>query len=105
MWSARLLEQSFSTYISQKCAYKKVTNRVKPVATTLLEDFHIIQNRPSDLLVDMPILPFIPPDFTPGVRYTQERYEAQNIDPDNFLWLKEAKLAHHLIKLQELAFA
>ena len=86
-------------------AYKKVANRVKPVATTLPEDFRIVRKIPSDPLADMPGLPERPPNFTPGVRYTQERKEAMDVNKDGFLWPEEEKLVHHLIKEQEMGFA
>ncbi|KAF7763894.1 hypothetical protein Agabi119p4_8431 [Agaricus bisporus var. burnettii] len=53
----------------------------------------------------MPALPFHPPDFTPGTRYTEERKDAMNVNKEGFLTDEEEKLVHHLIKLQELAFA
>ena len=46
-----------------------------------------------------------PPDFTPGKRYTQERYEAMNVDPAGFLWSEEKKLVHFFILMHEMAFA
>jgi len=60
-------------------AYKKVAHRVKPVATTLPEDFRIICCIPSNPLETLPLLPFHPPDFIPGLRYTLERKLAMNI--------------------------
>lgn len=85
--------------------YTKVANRVKPVPTTLPEDFRIIRRAHPEPLKDMPKLPTHPPDFTPGRRYTQERHDAMNIDPENFLTDEERKLAHHFIRIQEDAFA
>lgn len=52
---------------------KKVAHRIKPVATTLPEDFRIVRRIPSSPLESLPILPFHPPEFTPGSRYTLER--------------------------------
>ncbi|KAJ3555802.1 hypothetical protein NP233_g12120 [Leucocoprinus birnbaumii] len=86
-------------------AYKKVANRIKPVATTLPENFRIVRRVPTDPLADMPILPTHPPDFTPGSRYTLERKQSMNVNPEGFLFPEEEKLVHHLIKLQELGFA
>ena len=86
-------------------AYKKVAHQVKPVATTLPEDFRIIRRIPSNPLETLPLLPFHPSDFIPGLRYTLEHKLAMNINQDQFLWPEEEKLAHHLIKLQEFAFA
>lgn len=86
-------------------AYKPVSKKVRPVPGTLPEEFRIIRLRPGDPLADMPRLPFNPPEFTPGKRYTQERYEAANIDPFDFLWPEEKKLVHWMIKAQEDGFA
>lgn len=86
-------------------AYKKVANRVKPVATTLPEEFRIVRKIPTDPLATLPTLPTKPPDFTPGERYTQERKEMMPVNKNGFLWPEEEKLVHHLIKLHETAFA
>lgn len=85
--------------------YKKVANRIKPVTTTLPEDFRIVRHIPCNPLESLPKLPTHPPDFIPGTRYTLERMQAMNINPDGFLWPEEEKLAHHLVKIQELGFA
>lgn len=85
--------------------YKKVANRIKPVATTLPEQFRIVRRIPCDPLESMPMLPYHPPEFTPGARYTDERMKSMNINTDGFLWPEEEKLVHHLIKLQERGFA
>ena len=82
-----------------------MANRVRPVATTLPEEFRIIRRFPSDPLADLPKLPTSPPDFTPGKRYTQERKEHMKVNTDRFLWPEEEKLVHHIIKLHEFAFA
>ncbi|KAJ3571155.1 hypothetical protein NP233_g3930 [Leucocoprinus birnbaumii] len=86
-------------------AYKKVANRIKPVATTLPEQFRIVRRIPTDPLASMPSLPTHPPPFIPSTRYTLERMESTNVNPDNFLWSEEVKLVHHLIKVQEFGFA
>jgi hypothetical protein len=85
--------------------YKKVANRVKPVATTLPEDFRIVRKFPSDPLANLPELPEHPPEFTPGRRYTVERKEAMKVNEDGFLWPEEEKLVHYVIKVQEEGFA
>lgn len=99
------LAQHVYTLEASTLAYKKVANRIKPVATTLPENFRIVRRIPCDPLESMPKLPTHPPDFTPGTRYTLERMQTMNINPDGFLWPEEEKLVHHLIKIQELGFA
>lgn len=86
-------------------AYKKVANRIKPVSTTLPENFRIVRRIPSDPLETLPTLPTRPPNFTPGLRYTLECKTAMNVNPNGFLWPDEEKLVHHLIKTQEMGLA
>lgn len=85
--------------------YKKVANRVRPVATTLPEDFRIVRQIPTDPLESMPRLPTHPPEFTPGLRYMQERKSEMRLNKNGFLWPEEEKLAHYLVKIQEHGFA
>jgi transposase InsO family protein len=85
--------------------YKKAANKIKPVPTTLPQEYHIIRNRPGDPLETLVPLPTHPPDFQPGLRYTQDRRDALNLNPEGFLWPEEEKLAHQLILQQEDAFA
>ena len=80
------LENSPEDIRQEILAYKKVANRVRPVATTLPEEFRIIQRFPSNPLTDLPKLPTSPPNFSPGKRYTQERMEQMKVNTDNFLW-------------------
>jgi hypothetical protein len=76
--------------------YRKVEDRIQPLATQLPEEFCIICNIIGDPLENMPILPTHPPDFVPSLRYTQEWYEKLQLNPDSFLRPEEEKLAHHL---------
>ena len=94
--------ESAEAFISR---YKKVANRTKPIRGTLPDEFRIVRRRPTDPLRDIPVLPVVPPPFTPGSRYTKERYEANDINPTGFLWPEEERLVHELIRLQEKAFA
>ncbi|RDB24695.1 hypothetical protein Hypma_008154 [Hypsizygus marmoreus] len=86
-------------------AYKKVANRVKPVATTLSKEFQIVRCIPVDPLLDLPVLPFKWKPFSPGKRYTNKCMLAWDVNPTNFLWPEEVRLVHEIIKLQELGFA
>ena len=78
---------------------------MKPIATSLPEEFRIVRKIPGDPLAEMPELPTNPPEFTPGKRYTQERMEKMQVNDDQFLWPEEEKLVHWLIKAQEQGFA
>ena len=93
------LQNSPEDIAQEMYAYKKVANRVKPVATTLPEEFRIIRKVPSDPLAELPSLPTQPTDFTPGKRYTRERMEAMPVNKDKFLWTEEAMLVHHIVTL------
>ena len=88
-----------------KQKYKKVANRVKPAMTAFPPEYRVVRNITGDPLEGMPVLPTNPLAFTPGERYTQERYEAQEIADIGFLWPEERLLTHHFLKLQEKGFA
>jgi len=97
------LKQSLDSIFA--LAYKKTANWIKPVATTLPEDFWIIWCIPTDPLKTLSEISFNPPNFSLGERYTLERKSAMNVNQEQFLWPEEEKIVHHLIKLQEFAFA
>jgi hypothetical protein len=84
-----------------KRKYRQVEDRIQPIVTQLPEGFRIVRNIIGDPLENMLVLPTHPPDFVPGLRYTQERYEKLKLNPDGFLWPEEEKLAHHLVREQE----
>ena len=81
--------------------YKKVANKTRPVATTLPEEYRIVRRLPAEPLKELPVLPINPGVFTPGERYTQERYKAMEINPEEFMWREEVKIGHKLIKIHE----
>jgi hypothetical protein len=84
-----------------KRKYRKAEDRIQPIATQLPEEFRIVRNIIRDPLENMLVLPTHPPEFFPGLRYTQERYEKLHLNPDGFLWPEEEKLVYHLVKEQE----
>ena len=79
-------------------AYKKVEKKIRPVPTTLPEEFRIVRRPHPDPLKDKPTLPIHPPEFKPGKRFTQARKDALDIDPHGFLWPEERKLAYEFIR-------
>ena len=85
--------------------YKKVDRKVRPIATTLPEEYRIIRKVPRDPLADLPILPTKPPEFVPGPRYTEERRAALNVRGDGFLTEEEARLVDHFVRVHEDGFA
>ena len=86
-------------------AYKKAAKKVHPVAASLPEDFRITRQRPEDPIISLPRLPTNPPYFIPGLRLTQERLDAMNINKYKFLWPEEERLAQHVLKTNEHALA
>ncbi len=90
----------------KKKKYKKVDQHVKPVPTTLPEEFRIIREITGDPLADIPILSTHLPDFHPTGHYTQENHDIiEENHPGDFLWSDERKLMHHFMMLQESGFA
>jgi len=57
------------------------------------------------MLKTLPEISFNLPDFSLGECYSLKCKSAMNINQEQFLWPKEEKLVHYLIKLQEFAFA
>jgi hypothetical protein len=101
-----LLHQSFEYDSSHHVfAYKKVTNKVKPVATTMPAHAQIICQIPKDPLLTLPTLLPNPPDFVPGNRLTQEQMDNLGIFKNTFLWPEEQKLTVHVLMNNELALA
>ena len=76
-------------------AYKKVANRVKPVATTMPQHAHIIRCFPEDPLFTLPPLSSHPLNFTSGQRLTMDRITELGVLDNPFLWPEERKLAAH----------
>jgi hypothetical protein len=99
------LQQAFPDPATPVLAYKKAAKKVHPVAASLPEDFRIIRKRPEDPLASLPLLPTNPPYFIPGLRLTQERLSAMDINRYKFLWPEEERLAQHVLKTNEHALA
>ncbi|KAG6858732.1 hypothetical protein C0995_014379, partial [Termitomyces sp. Mi166 len=59
--------------VQTKKKYKPVALKVKPVAGTVPEDFHVERDIKEDPLADMPPLNPNPPPFLPTGRFTEER--------------------------------
>lgn len=86
--------------------YKPVAQKIKPVYQELPERFRIHREIKGDPLAGMPELTPHPPEFQPSGRYTAERKEV--IDKEHageFLWPEEKKVMHHLMMMQNEAFA
>ncbi|KAG2054234.1 hypothetical protein BDR06DRAFT_884397, partial [Suillus hirtellus] len=101
-----LLEQAFDfNPIHHVLAYKKVANKVKPIATTMLAHAQIIRHFPEDPLLSLPSLSPQPPEFQPSTRLTKECMQDLKIFENKFLWLEECKLAAQVLSNNEFALA
>ena len=86
-------------------AYKPVAKKVHAILAPVDEEFHITQSLPDDPLSGLKPLPLHPPNFIPGVRFTQEHTDNLDLDPANWLWPDEVKLVRWIVLEHEMAFA
>jgi len=86
---------------SSSFAYKKVANEIRPVATTLPENFRIIRHDHPDPLAGMRPMPVRPPDFVPTGRFTAQR-RGQMAIGKNLLWPEEIKSAEWIVRTRFL---
>ncbi|TBU51351.1 hypothetical protein BD310DRAFT_953310 [Dichomitus squalens] len=86
-------------------AFKRVDQKVHPVAGFIPEEVKVSQRFPENPLDSLPPLSPIVPDFTPTAKLTQERIDKININKDGFLWPEEEKLFLHILKLNEKCIA
>jgi len=86
----------------ESLAYQKVASKMKPVTTTLPEEFRIVQRIPSDPFVDLPMVHPHPPEFDPGDCYTREWMESKPVDKDDFLQPEVEKTEHGMKMKREI---
>ena len=86
-------------------AYKKVENKVKPVATTMPDAARIHRRFPENPLDSLPLLSSKPPEFSPGVRLSQERMDKLGVLTNEFLWPEERKLVAQVLRNNEMGLA
>ena len=107
--SASILDEALDDPVSMFATtkkYKPVALRTKPVIDQLPSRFRIAREIKGDPLRDLPMLSKNPPTFRPTTRYTQEQKEViDKIHEGDFLWSREKDLLHHLMTLQQDAFA
>ncbi|OJA07592.1 hypothetical protein AZE42_07467 [Rhizopogon vesiculosus] len=89
---------------SRALIYKPVTRKVHTVPESITEDYHITRRLPDDPIVGMAYLPTKPPNFIPGIRFTQEHANKLDLDSMNWLWPEELKLIRWLVLIHEAAF-
>jgi hypothetical protein len=85
--------------------YKPVAKKVQSVPTVTPSEFRVVRELPPDPLIGISPLPAHPPDFIPGIHFTQARADKLDLDPANWLWPEELKLVRWLVRTHELAFA
>ncbi|KAF9472289.1 hypothetical protein BDN70DRAFT_770379, partial [Pholiota conissans] len=85
--------------------YKKVANKIKPVATTMPEQARIKRRFPEDPLKLLPILEPHGKEFVEGKRLTKERLEELGVMKNEFLWEEERRIAVEVLRLNEMGLA
>lgn len=91
--------------VGRTFAYKKVANKVKPVAMTMPAHARIIRCIPGNPLQSLHPLSTNSPEFHPGSRLLQERMDELGVFKNEFLWPEEQKLATQVLTNNELALA
>ena len=86
-------------------AYKPVAKKVHAILAPLDKEFRITQSLPDDPLSRLKPLPLHPPDFIPGVHFTQECADNLDLDPTNWLWPDKVKLVCWIVLEHKMAFA
>ena len=95
-------------YDPSHCAsftYKPVAWKVHSIPGKIPEEFQVVRHLPDDPLTGLEPLPTNPPDFVPGVHFTQEHVDTLNLDLAGWLWPEELKLVCWIIHTHEMAFA
>ena len=101
--SALLDTYSFD-FTSHSLAYKPIAKKVLPVLAPLKEEYCVLRWLPDDPLAGLITLPTNPPDFIPRQRFTQERANALDLDPAQWLWPEEVKLVQWMVLNHETTF-
>ena len=85
--------------------YKKVSDKVRPIAGLIPEHLQPRRCMPRDPLLTLPILPHHPPTFHPTAKITTERMEELDIDNHKELLPEERKLLQHILRINERSIA
>ena len=91
--------------ITHSLAYKPVAKKVQLVLAPLEEEYQVLRWLPDNPLASIVPLPTHPPEFIPGVRFTQACSDTLDLNPANWLWPKELKLVRWIVLNHETAFA
>ena len=92
-------------FTSHSLAYKPIAKKVRPVLAHLEEEYHVLCQLPDNPLAGLIPLPTNPLDFIPRQRFTQECTDALDLNPAQWLWPEEVKLAQWMVLNHETAFA
>jgi hypothetical protein len=87
--------------------YKPVDRKVTPIPGTLPEEFKVVRRFPEDPLLTLPAVPKLPPEFSPGTRLNEERWEKikSQLEEIGFLWPEEIKLVGYILRQNEMGIA
>ena len=109
---ARVLSISAKAEISESpedrfsgTMYKRVDQKIKPVAGTFPEFARVTRQFPEDPLLTLPILTPHPPEFKPTERISEEGIKMLLINEEGWLWPEEIKLFQHIMVLNQDALA
>ena len=99
----RTIRRPFKTKAVLK--YKKVDQKIRPVPMLIPESMKVHRKFPRDPLLNLPTMPYHPPQFKPSVRVTEERMADLGIAENIELSSEEKKLLQHVILINERSIA
>jgi len=85
--------------------YKRVDQKVRPVPSVIPYHMKTIRKYPKDPLLNLPKLPYNPPQFSPTAKITDERMSSLDLDKNRGLQSEEKKLLQHILVLNERSIA
>ena len=91
--------------VQHMLVYKKVANKIKPVATTMPSAARIHRCFPEDPLGSLPAVSLKLPNFVPGVHLSQEQLDELGILKNDFQWPEERKLVAQVLCNHKLGLA
>ena len=85
--------------------YKKVDQKIRPISSQIPSHLKAQRQFPTNPLLNLPSLPFLPPEFSPTQKVTAERMASLAIDENQDLLPEEKKLLQHVIVTNEKSIA
>lgn len=86
-------------------AYKTVDKKVRPVPSHIPSHMKVQQKFPQNPLLNLPSLPFHPPEFQPTEKVTKDRMDSLGLDNNTDLLPEEKQLLQHIITINEWSIA